>query len=79
MILQLINIFMDILSYFLWKSIKYKHKNLIQSGINKKYGRKIVYAGYGNQIFIFTFNHDEYKEKEAKREIRANNDFIGRY
>ena len=76
MILQLINIFMDILSYFLWKSIKYKHKNLIQSGINKKYGRKIVYAGYGNQIFIFTINHDEYKEKEAKREIRANNDFI---
>ena len=60
----------------MWNSIKYKHEKLIQNSVYKKYGRKIVYAGYGTSILIFTISHDKVKEEEAINEIRNNDDLI---
>ena len=75
MIIHLINIIFDIFSYFLWKAIKYKHKKLIQKSIMKKYGRKIIYTGYTRQFLMFTISHDEYMEKEARKEVRNNDNY----
>ena len=74
--LRLANIILDIFSIFLWNSIKYKHEKLIQNSVYKKYGRKIVYAGYGRFILSFAIYHDEVKEEEAINEIRNNDDLI---
>ena len=76
MIIRLINIILDILSFFLWNSIRFKHKKLIQNSVFKKYGRKIIYAGYVRQFFIITISHDKLKEEEAIREVRNFADFI---
>ena len=73
--LQLILIILDILSFFLWNSIKFKHKKLIQNKVIKKYGRKIIYAGYG-RISVFGYSHDKEEEEMAIKEIRKNEDFI---
>ena len=74
--IHLINIIFDISSYFLWKAIKYKHRKLIQKSIIKKYGRKIVYTGYGRQFLMFTISHDEEMEKEARKEIKNNDNYM---
>ena len=76
MILQLINTILGFLSFFLWKNIRYKHKKLIQNGVKKRYGKKIIITGYGQLFLGFTIYHDEDKEKEAVREVRMNEDFI---
>ena len=74
--LRLANIILDIFSIFLWNSIKYKHEKLIQNSVYKKYGRKILYAGYGTRILVFTISHDEVKEEAAIKEISNNDDLI---
>jgi len=76
MILQLANTILGFLSFFLWKSIRFKHKKLIQNGVHKKYGKKRIIAGYGESCAKVATYHDEYKEKEALKEIRMNDDFI---
>jgi hypothetical protein len=76
MILQLVNAFLGFLSFFLWKSIKFKHIKLIQSGVHKKYGKKIIYVGYGESCSSIGTSHDEEKETEALKEVRMNEDFI---
>ena len=76
MTIRLINIILDILSFFLWNSIRFKHKKLIQNSVFKKYGRKIIYAGYVRQFFIITISHDKLKEEAAIREARNFPDFI---
>ena len=75
MIFQLINTILDILSFFLWNSIRFKHKKLIQNSVIKKYGRKIMYAGYGRQFLIITI-HDRFKEEMALEEMRNNDNYI---
>lgn len=76
MILQLANTFLGFLSFFLWKSIRFKHKKLIQNGVHKKYGKKIIYTGYGKSCANIDTYHDKEKEKEALREVKMNEDFI---
>ena len=75
MIIKLINIILDILSFFLWNSIRFKHKKLIQDSVIKKYGKKILYCGYGRQFLIFTF-HDKVKEEMALNEMKNNDYYI---
>lgn len=78
MILQLINIIFDILSFFLWNSIRYKHKKLIQNGVIKKYGRKVIYTGYVEIIFkiILIVKVKIIKEEQALFEVRNNENYI---
>lgn len=73
--IQLANIILSILSFFLWKSIRYKHKKLIENGVIKKYGKKVMYAGFVTGI-IFINSHNEYEEKKAIEEIRKMVDVI---
>ena len=75
MIFQLINIILDILSFFLWNSIRFKHKKLIQNSVIKKYGRKIIYIGYFRQYYIFFFR-DKVREERAFNEIKNNDNYI---
>ena len=76
MILQLADIILDILSFFLWKSIRFKHKKLVQNSVLKIYGKKIIYAGYGRTFLFFTISHDEYEEEKARNEIRSKENYI---
>ena len=73
MVLVLINIILDILSFLLWNSIKYRHEKLIQNRIIKKYGLKIMYAAY---FFKKSCKHDTLKEEIAKRDIQNNENLI---
>ena len=76
MVLQLTNTFLGFLSFFLWKNIRFKHIKLIQNGVHKKYGKKIIYIGYGESCAKIDTSHNKEKEKEALREVRMNEDFI---
>ena len=80
MILVLINIILDILSFFLWNSIRFKHKKLIQNRVIKKFGRKIVYTGYLKPVRVFKilylYGSDKEKEDNAKIEVRYNKNYI---
>ena len=80
MVLVLINIILDILSFFLWDSIRFKHKKLIQNRVIKKYGKKIVYTGYFKLVRVFIifvfYGSDREKEKEALMEVRSNSIYI---
>ena len=79
MVLVLINIILDILSFFLWNSIRFKHKKLIQNRVIKKFGRKIVYTGYVKVIIfviiVICYSKKE-KEKNAIKEVRDNENYI---
>jgi len=80
MILVLINIILDILSFFLWNSIRFKHKKLIQNRVIKKYGRKIVYTGYIRIVAVFIIivyaRREKFKEEIALMEVRSNPNYI---
>jgi hypothetical protein len=73
MILVLINIILDILSFLLWNDIKYKHEKLIQNKVIKKYGLKIMYAAY---YIRGKCKHDTIAEENAKRDIQENPNLI---
>jgi len=80
MVLVLINIILDILSFFLWNSIRFNHKKLIQNMAIKKYGKKIVYTGYVKIvnvcIIIWFYYHEKEKEEIALIEVRNNPNYI---
>ena len=81
MIIRLINIILDILSFFLWNSIRFKHKKLIQNRVIKKFGRKIVYTGYVRIVTVFIvvvvyIRHERSKEENALMEVRSNENYI---
>jgi hypothetical protein len=81
MVLVLINIILDILSFFLWNSIRFKHKKLIQNRVIKKFGRKIVYTGYVRIVTVFIvvvvyIRHERSKEENALMEVRSNENYI---
>ena len=73
MVLVLINIILDILSFLLWNSIKYRHEKLIQNKIIKKYGLKIMYGAY---YYTRSCKHNILQEEIAKREIENNKNLI---
>ena len=77
MILQLINLVFGFFSFFLWNSIRFKHKKLIQNGMVKKFGKKIMYCSYGFYLFfMIPINTDQIREKAELEEIRKSLDFI---
>ena len=73
MVLVLINIILDIVSFLLWNSIKYRHEKLIQNGVIKKYGLKIMYGAY---YYGRSCKHDTLQEEIAKRDIQNNENLI---
>ena len=63
--IQIVCIIIDIFSFFLWNSIRFKHKYLIQNSVIKKYGKKIIYYGYVNKFFFITIDHNKDEEEIA--------------
>ena len=76
MILQLTNSLLGIILFFIWNSIRFKHKKLIQKGVMKKYGKKIMYAGYTKFFLFIPIFHVKWKEEHAAIEIRNSSDYI---
>lgn len=77
MIIQIINTILGVLSFFLWKSIRFKHKKLIQNRVFKKFGKKITFIETGiNLFFVIPIPIKNMREEELKKEIKESNDYV---